>query len=224
MKRLAFLAALVLSAAPAWAGPIVGGYVEARTAEVFAGGCIMSSEAETIGRQAVMAWRIDRAATTARCWTACAWSLRSRATAISASARSAAKRRRTCGRWSTSTNGDRRAARRAGATGADAVARPHHRSRADHPGRHQLRRHRRDHRRGGWPVAADREEERRTRPGLRRHEVVHAVQRRGQPGARDDAGTRVHRPRSRRPLERAESEVGVLRGVQLRRRRAATSN
>jgi hypothetical protein len=37
-----------------------GEYVEARTAEVFAGGCIMSSEAETIGRQAVMAWRIGR--------------------------------------------------------------------------------------------------------------------------------------------------------------------
>lgn len=39
---------------------VTGSYVEARTAEVFAGGCIMSSEAETIGRQAVMAWRIDR--------------------------------------------------------------------------------------------------------------------------------------------------------------------
>ena len=59
MKRLSFLPALVLAASPAWAGPVVGRYVEARTAEVFAGGCIMSSEAETIGRQAVMAWRID---------------------------------------------------------------------------------------------------------------------------------------------------------------------
>jgi len=59
MKRLIFLHALVLAASPAWAGPVVGRYVEARTAEVFAGGCIMSSEAETIGRQAVMAWRID---------------------------------------------------------------------------------------------------------------------------------------------------------------------
>jgi hypothetical protein len=59
MKSLAFLTALVLAASPAFAGPVVGKYVEARTAEVFAGGCIMSSEAETIGRQAVMAWRID---------------------------------------------------------------------------------------------------------------------------------------------------------------------
>jgi hypothetical protein len=37
---------------------IKGEYVEARTAEVFAGGCIMNSEAETLGRQALMAWRI----------------------------------------------------------------------------------------------------------------------------------------------------------------------
>lgn len=37
---------------------VVGDYVEARTAEVFAGGCIMNSEAETMGRQAIMAWRI----------------------------------------------------------------------------------------------------------------------------------------------------------------------
>ena len=59
MKRYFVISALVLAASPAWAGPVVGRYVEARTAEVFAGGCIMSSEAETIGRQAVMAWRID---------------------------------------------------------------------------------------------------------------------------------------------------------------------
>ena len=39
-------------------GRITGDYVEARTAEVFAGGCIMNSEAETLGRQAIMAWRI----------------------------------------------------------------------------------------------------------------------------------------------------------------------
>jgi hypothetical protein len=39
-------------------GRVTGEYVEARTAEVFAGGCIMNSEAETMGRQALMAWRI----------------------------------------------------------------------------------------------------------------------------------------------------------------------
>ena len=39
---------------------ISGEYVEARTAEVFTGGCIMGSEAETIGKQAVLAWKVDR--------------------------------------------------------------------------------------------------------------------------------------------------------------------
>ena len=55
------VAALLLLSSPAWAadrGRVTGDYVEARTAEVFAGGCIMNSEAETMGRQAVMAWRI----------------------------------------------------------------------------------------------------------------------------------------------------------------------
>ena len=63
MKAPALLFGMVLMAAPAAAGssPMVEGeYVEARTAEVFAGGCVMSSEAETIGRQAVMAWRIAK--------------------------------------------------------------------------------------------------------------------------------------------------------------------
>jgi Protein of unknown function (DUF1326) len=60
----AFIAA-ILALAPASIlagsnGSISGDYVEARTAEVFAGGCVMNSEAETMGRQAVMAWRVDR--------------------------------------------------------------------------------------------------------------------------------------------------------------------
>src|SRR5215203_568761 len=60
MRVPILIAALVLAGTPAFAGSgkITGDYVEARTAEVFAGGCIMSSEAETIGRQAVLAWRI----------------------------------------------------------------------------------------------------------------------------------------------------------------------
>jgi hypothetical protein len=62
MKYVVTLAAaLFLGTSPAMAAErpaIVGDYVEARTAEVFAGGCIMNSEAETMGRQAVLAWRI----------------------------------------------------------------------------------------------------------------------------------------------------------------------
>ena len=42
-------------------GPTVSGRsVEARTAEIFTGGCIMGSEAETMGKQAMLAWKIDR--------------------------------------------------------------------------------------------------------------------------------------------------------------------
>jgi hypothetical protein len=39
---------------------VTGAYVEARTAEVFTGGCIMNSEAETMGKQAILAWKVDR--------------------------------------------------------------------------------------------------------------------------------------------------------------------
>jgi hypothetical protein len=58
---LSVIAAIAVTAAGLGAddkGRITGEYVEARTAEVFAGGCIMNSEAETMGRQAIMAWRI----------------------------------------------------------------------------------------------------------------------------------------------------------------------
>jgi hypothetical protein len=61
MKVFSFAVTALLIATSAGAGTsptIRGEYVEARTAEVFAGGCIMSSEAETIGREAVLAWRI----------------------------------------------------------------------------------------------------------------------------------------------------------------------
>jgi hypothetical protein len=64
MKRaITVVALVVLAAAPLVAGgkgSVSGTYVEARTAEVFTGGCIMNSEAETMGRQAVLAWKVDR--------------------------------------------------------------------------------------------------------------------------------------------------------------------
>jgi hypothetical protein len=64
MKRALFLIAVcLLLAVPSMAADtnsVSGIYVEARTAEVFTGGCLMSSEAETTGRQAVLAWRVDR--------------------------------------------------------------------------------------------------------------------------------------------------------------------
>jgi hypothetical protein len=61
MKSILFVAVVLLSAAGLAADEksrLTGDYVEARTAEVFAGGCIMNSEAETMGRQAILAWRI----------------------------------------------------------------------------------------------------------------------------------------------------------------------
>jgi hypothetical protein len=61
MKSILAVAAVVVFAVGVSADDktrITGEYVEARTAEVFAGGCIMNSEAETMGRQALMAWRI----------------------------------------------------------------------------------------------------------------------------------------------------------------------
>jgi len=64
MKRLFFVLSLVgVAASPLIAGgkgTVTGEYVEARTAEVFTGGCIMNSEAETMGKQAVLAWKVDR--------------------------------------------------------------------------------------------------------------------------------------------------------------------
>ncbi|HSL24014.1 MAG TPA: DUF1326 domain-containing protein [Vicinamibacterales bacterium] len=65
MRKLVFAAAVsALAAVPAVraadAPAVVGQYVETRTAEVFTGGCLMNSEGETGGREALMAWRIDR--------------------------------------------------------------------------------------------------------------------------------------------------------------------
>lgn len=64
MKQAIIAAALVgVAASPLLAGgkhTVTGAYVEARTAEVFTGGCIMNSEAETMGKQAVLAWKVDR--------------------------------------------------------------------------------------------------------------------------------------------------------------------
>jgi len=64
MTRALVVAALVgLAASPLIAGArdtVNGSYVEARTAEVFTGGCIMGSEAGTVGKEAVLAWKVDR--------------------------------------------------------------------------------------------------------------------------------------------------------------------
>ena len=64
MKRAMIAAALVglavSSLAAGGKGSVSGAYVEARTAEVFTGGCVMGSEGETAGKQAILAWKVDR--------------------------------------------------------------------------------------------------------------------------------------------------------------------
>jgi hypothetical protein len=42
------------------ASSLSGAYVEARTAEVFAGACVMNGEAGTTGKEALLAWKVDR--------------------------------------------------------------------------------------------------------------------------------------------------------------------
>src|SRR5258708_39305964 len=62
--RKTLLAALIATAPAVLAASgttsISGDYVEARTAEVFTGGCIMGSEGEAAGREAILAWRVGR--------------------------------------------------------------------------------------------------------------------------------------------------------------------
>jgi hypothetical protein len=63
MKKLALSIALSsLTLAPLAAKPasVTGTYVEARTAEVFAGACVMNGEAATTGREALVAWKVDK--------------------------------------------------------------------------------------------------------------------------------------------------------------------
>lgn len=64
MKRTAFSALLLsLACVPmlgAKAASLSGTYVEARTAEVFAGGCVMNGEAGTAGREALLAWKVSQ--------------------------------------------------------------------------------------------------------------------------------------------------------------------
>jgi len=54
------LSSLTLATLAAKPATVTGTYVEARTAEVFAGACVMNGEAATTGREALLAWKVDR--------------------------------------------------------------------------------------------------------------------------------------------------------------------
>lgn len=62
-RLIGTLGVMVLTSASALAsgsGSVNGTYVEARTAEVMAGACVMNGETGTMGSQAVLAWKVDR--------------------------------------------------------------------------------------------------------------------------------------------------------------------
>lgn len=63
MKKIALsfaISGLTVATLAARPAAVTGTYVEARTAEVFAGACVMNGEAPTTGREALLAWKIDR--------------------------------------------------------------------------------------------------------------------------------------------------------------------
>lgn len=63
MKKIALsvaLSSLMFATLAAKPASVTGTYVEARTAEVFAGACVMNGEAATDGREALLAWKVDK--------------------------------------------------------------------------------------------------------------------------------------------------------------------
>src|SRR5215813_7630340 len=62
MIRWLSLAAIicVVMAAPLQASGITGHYLEARTCDVWTGPCFANSEMNLTGKQAVMAWKVDK--------------------------------------------------------------------------------------------------------------------------------------------------------------------
>ena len=54
------LLGLAVSTVAARGVTVKGTYVEARTSEVFAGACVVNSEAGTTGREALLAWKVDQ--------------------------------------------------------------------------------------------------------------------------------------------------------------------
>ena len=57
---VAVMAVLAAVSTGASGARVAGDYVEVRTAQVYAGGCIMGSEGEAAGREAILAWRVSR--------------------------------------------------------------------------------------------------------------------------------------------------------------------
>jgi hypothetical protein len=63
MRRLSFvLLALGALAVPAGAAEIAGDYLETRSADVWTGPCFANGETGLVGREAILAWRIEKGA------------------------------------------------------------------------------------------------------------------------------------------------------------------
>lgn len=62
MTRWLILAALALAfaAAPARAAGLSGSYLEARTTDVYTGPCFANSDMNLTGREAILAWKVDK--------------------------------------------------------------------------------------------------------------------------------------------------------------------
>jgi len=62
MTRCLVLVAIVLVflASPAWAGGITGQYLEARTTDVYTGPCFANADMNLAGKNAVLAWKVDK--------------------------------------------------------------------------------------------------------------------------------------------------------------------
>lgn len=62
MRKLAVLLAFGALALPAAAAEIQGDYLETRSADVWTGPCFANGETGLVGREAIMAWRVDKGA------------------------------------------------------------------------------------------------------------------------------------------------------------------
>jgi hypothetical protein len=62
MRKMALCAVLsgwAVASLSAGTASVKGTYVEARTSQIFAGACVVNSEAGTTGREALLAWKVD---------------------------------------------------------------------------------------------------------------------------------------------------------------------